>query len=203
MKTIQLTALMIAYIFALKPLGFPIAICIFLAIAIRIFGYRKWLPALAMAAVITVISYVSFVLWLSVPLPLGYSKKSSDRSAHGPFQRLIHGFSVALTPMNLLFGFLGAVIEPSSASCRPRPLGAMALLLSLTYGFDPTAGMICSPAFISARCTAARRPPSCSHSREAASVITVIEATRWPAAAAPGRARGRRGRLVRRPERSA
>lgn len=71
MKTVQLTALMIGYIFALKPLGFPIAICIFLALAIRIFGYRRWLPALAMAAVITVISYVSFVLWLSVPLPLG------------------------------------------------------------------------------------------------------------------------------------
>ena len=71
MKTFQLTALMIGYIFALKPLGFPIAICIFLALAIRIFGYRKWLPAMAMAAVITVISYVSFVVWLSVPLPLG------------------------------------------------------------------------------------------------------------------------------------
>jgi len=71
MKTVQLTALMIAYIFALKPLGFPIAICIFLAIAIRIFGYRKWLPALAMAAVITAVSYVSFVIWLAVPLPMG------------------------------------------------------------------------------------------------------------------------------------
>jgi len=71
MKTVQLTALMIGYIFALKPLGFPIAICIFLAIAIRIFGYRKWLPALAMAAIITVVSYVSFVVWLAVPLPMG------------------------------------------------------------------------------------------------------------------------------------
>jgi len=71
MKTFQLTALMVGYIFALKPLGFPIAICIFLAIAIRIFGYRKWLPALAMAAVITAISYVSFVVWLKVPLPMG------------------------------------------------------------------------------------------------------------------------------------
>jgi hypothetical protein len=70
-KTVQLTALMVAYIFALKPLGFPIAICIFLAIAIRIFGYRKWLPALAMAAIITVVSYVSFVIWLAVPLPMG------------------------------------------------------------------------------------------------------------------------------------
>jgi putative tricarboxylic transport membrane protein len=70
-KTFQLTALMIAYILALKPLGFPIAICAFLAVAIRIFGYRKWLPALVMAAIITAVSYVAFVLWLAVPLPMG------------------------------------------------------------------------------------------------------------------------------------
>lgn len=70
-KIIQLTALMIGYIFVLKPLGFPLAICAFLALAIRIFGYRKWLPTLAMAAIITGISYVSFVVWLKVPLPLG------------------------------------------------------------------------------------------------------------------------------------
>lgn len=70
-KTVQLTALMIAYIFLLKPLGFPLAICAFLVLAIRIFGYRKWLPTLAMAAVIAVISYVSFVVWLKVALPLG------------------------------------------------------------------------------------------------------------------------------------
>jgi hypothetical protein len=40
-------------------------------IAIRIFGYRKWFPTLAMAAIIAGISYVSFVLWLKVPLPMG------------------------------------------------------------------------------------------------------------------------------------
>jgi len=70
-KTFQLIALMVGYILLLKPLGFPIAICAFLAVAIRIFGYRKWLPALAMAAIITVVSYVSFVVWLAVPLPMG------------------------------------------------------------------------------------------------------------------------------------
>lgn len=70
-KTVQLTALMIGYIFLLKPLGFPLAICAFLALAIRIFGYRKWLPTLAMAAVIAGISYLSFVVWLKVALPLG------------------------------------------------------------------------------------------------------------------------------------
>ena len=70
-KTVQLTALMVGYIFVLKPLGFPLAICAFLVLAIRIFGYRKWLPTLAMAALISVISYVSFVIWLKVALPLG------------------------------------------------------------------------------------------------------------------------------------
>jgi cytochrome c oxidase subunit IV len=70
-KTFQLMVLMIGYTLALKPLGFLISICTFLVVAIRIFGYRRWFPTLAMAAVIAGISYVSFVLWLKVPLPLG------------------------------------------------------------------------------------------------------------------------------------
>jgi len=70
-KTFQLTALLIGYILVLKPLGFPLAICAFLLLAIRIFGYRKWLPTLVMAVIITAVSYVSFVLWLAVPLPMG------------------------------------------------------------------------------------------------------------------------------------
>ena len=70
-KTFQLMALMIGYTLVLKPLGFLISICAFLVVAIRIFGYRRWVPVLAMAAVIAGISYVSFVLWLKVPLPSG------------------------------------------------------------------------------------------------------------------------------------
>jgi putative tricarboxylic transport membrane protein len=70
-KTFQLMALMIGYILALTPLGFPITISIFLVISIRIFGSRRWVSALAMAVIIATISYVSFVLWLKVPLPLG------------------------------------------------------------------------------------------------------------------------------------
>jgi putative tricarboxylic transport membrane protein len=70
-KTFQLLALMIGYTMALKTLGFLISIYAFLVVAIRIFGYYRWVPALAMAAVFAGISYVSFVLWLKVPLPLG------------------------------------------------------------------------------------------------------------------------------------
>lgn len=70
-KTVQLLALMVGYMLALKTAGFLISIGLFLFVAIRIFGYRRWLPALAIAAAIAGISYVSFVLWLKVPLPLG------------------------------------------------------------------------------------------------------------------------------------
>jgi len=71
MKTVQLVALLVAYGLVVKPLGFPLAICGFVAVAIRIFGYRKWLPTAALAIAIAAVSYVSFVLWLKVPLPLG------------------------------------------------------------------------------------------------------------------------------------
>jgi putative tricarboxylic transport membrane protein len=70
-KTFQLMVLMIGYTLALKTIGFLICICAFMVVAIRIFGYRRRVPALAMAAVIAAISYVSFVLWLKVPLPMG------------------------------------------------------------------------------------------------------------------------------------
>ncbi|HWI15716.1 MAG TPA: tripartite tricarboxylate transporter TctB family protein [Burkholderiales bacterium] len=71
MKTVQLVALLVAYGLVVKPLGFPLAICGFVAVAVRIFGYAKWLQTAAIAVVIAAVSYVSFVLWLKVPLPLG------------------------------------------------------------------------------------------------------------------------------------
>jgi putative tricarboxylic transport membrane protein len=70
-KIVQLVALMVGYVLLLKPLGFPLAVCALVAIAIRIFGYRRWARAVAMACVVSALSYVSFALWLKVPLPLG------------------------------------------------------------------------------------------------------------------------------------
>ncbi len=70
-KTVQLTALMIGYILVLKPLGYPVAIALFLLAAIRIFGSRNWISAGIIAGIITAISYFVFILWLKVPLPLG------------------------------------------------------------------------------------------------------------------------------------
>lgn len=70
-KTVALLGLLLGYGFLLTPLGFPIAICLFLLAAIRVFGYRKWAIIIVLAVGLTVVSYVTFITWLKVPLPLG------------------------------------------------------------------------------------------------------------------------------------
>jgi hypothetical protein len=77
-KTYQLTALTAAYILLLRPLGYPICIALFLVVAIRIFGYRRWLPTVLMAALIAAASYVAYVHWLKVPLPMGFLEDLLD-----------------------------------------------------------------------------------------------------------------------------
>ncbi len=66
-----LVGFLVLYALALQPLGFPVAIIVFLMAAIWVFGYRRWLPALGIAVALTFISYLTFVVWLKVPLPLG------------------------------------------------------------------------------------------------------------------------------------
>jgi putative tricarboxylic transport membrane protein len=93
------------------------------------------------------------------------------------FSGLLHGFSVALSPINLLFGFLGAVIG-TIIGILPGlgPLGTMALLLSLTYGFEPTAGMILfAGIYFGAMYGGSTTSILLNIPGEAASVITVLE----------------------------
>jgi len=70
-RTWVLLAALVVYILALEPLGFPITMTAFLAASIWTFGYRKWLPVLLMAVALTVVSYLCFMVWLKVPLPMG------------------------------------------------------------------------------------------------------------------------------------
>jgi hypothetical protein len=70
-KTIALLGLLLGYALLLRPLGFPVAICLFLVVAIRVFGYRRWSIIGLLALGLTVVSYVMFITWLKVPLPLG------------------------------------------------------------------------------------------------------------------------------------
>jgi len=56
---------------------------------------------------------------------------------------LLQGFSVALTPTNLFFGFLGALLG-TVVGVLPGigPIGAMALLLGATYSLPPATALI-------------------------------------------------------------
>jgi putative tricarboxylic transport membrane protein len=56
---------------------------------------------------------------------------------------LLHGFAVALTPLNLLFGLLGAFLG-TLVGVLPGigPIGAMALLMSATYSLPPATALI-------------------------------------------------------------
>lgn len=93
------------------------------------------------------------------------------------FSGLLQGFSVALSPVNLLFAFLGAVIG-TVIGILPGigPLGTMALLLSITYGLDPVTGMILfAGIYFGAMYGGSTSSILLNIPGEAASVVTTIE----------------------------
>ena len=59
------------------------------------------------------------------------------------FHFILYGFSVALQPANLMCAFLGAVAG-TLVGVLPGlgPVGAMSMLLPVTYGMSPTGAMI-------------------------------------------------------------
>lgn len=58
-------------------------------------------------------------------------------------ENLLYGFSIALTPINLLFGLIGAFLG-TLVGVLPGigPVGSMALLLGLTYNLPPVTALI-------------------------------------------------------------
>lgn len=70
-KPLQLLGLLVLYASLLAPFGFIPAMTVFLLASIAVFGYRRWLPLVAMTSLIMLIAYATFILWLKVPLPAG------------------------------------------------------------------------------------------------------------------------------------
>ena len=59
------------------------------------------------------------------------------------FQQLLMGFHVAATPFNLLLCFLGCVIGTIIGALPGiGPAAGLSILLPLTFGMNPTSGMI-------------------------------------------------------------
>lgn len=61
----------------------------------------------------------------------------------GMLDQLLHGFSIALTPENLLFVFIG-VLTGTIIGILPGlgPMSAIALMIPIAYGMDPTSAII-------------------------------------------------------------
>ena len=59
------------------------------------------------------------------------------------FQSLLNGFSIALTPLNILWGFLGVILG-TFIGVLPvvGPALTVAMLLPLTVKLDPTGALI-------------------------------------------------------------
>ena len=59
------------------------------------------------------------------------------------WQSLVHGFSIALQPINILYAFTGCVVGTITGILPGiGPLGAMAILLSFTLYMDAAGAMV-------------------------------------------------------------
>lgn len=64
-------ALLLAYILALEPAGFPIATVVFLAAAFKYLGHPSWAGAIVYSLVATAVTFLVFHVGLGLRLPLG------------------------------------------------------------------------------------------------------------------------------------
>ena len=70
-KVLATLGVMLAYAFALEPLGFVAATCGLLCFFFRALEGMRWTVAVAVSALTSVVTYVIFKVWLYVRLPPG------------------------------------------------------------------------------------------------------------------------------------
>jgi putative tricarboxylic transport membrane protein len=63
--------LLLGYVLALEPVGFPLATLVFLTVTFRYLGHPGWLSASLLSAVVTAVIFVLFYVGLDLKLPLG------------------------------------------------------------------------------------------------------------------------------------
>jgi putative tricarboxylic transport membrane protein len=70
-KVAALLIVLGAYIVLLDPLGYLLSTFLLVLFMLRWIDTQRWTVALGMAAITSVVSYVVFAIWLSIPLPRG------------------------------------------------------------------------------------------------------------------------------------
>jgi len=63
--------LLLGYVLALEPVGFPLATAVFLAVSFKYFGQPSWKGAILYSLVITASIFLLFYYGLDLKLPLG------------------------------------------------------------------------------------------------------------------------------------
>jgi len=63
--------LLLAYVLALQPAGFPLATAVFLAVSFRLLGEGSWWRAVCWSVMLTVAIFAIFYYGLGLKLPLG------------------------------------------------------------------------------------------------------------------------------------
>jgi hypothetical protein len=135
----------VAYALAFGRLGFVLATALLLTVLLRAYGERRWPVVLAVALGATGVAYALFAVWFgvrSLRVP-----SAGDARPRAPvtdlFRHLALGFGVALTPVNLLYCFVGVVVG-TAIGVLPGigPVTTVAMLVPLTFGMSPTAALI-------------------------------------------------------------
>jgi hypothetical protein len=70
-KVAALLIVLGAYTVLLDPLGYLLSTFLLVLFMLRWIDTQRWTVALGMAAITSVVSYVVFAIWLSIPLPRG------------------------------------------------------------------------------------------------------------------------------------
>ncbi len=107
----------------------------------------------------------------------------------GSLHNVALGFSVALTPINLLFCFLGSLVG-TLVGVLPGlgPVGAVAFLLSLTFKMEPASAIIMlAGIYYGAMYGGSTTSILVNIPGETASVVTCLDGYRWRAKAARAR----------------
>src|SRR5690606_20894969 len=132
----------------LRPLGLYLSIFLLVAgSSIASFEFN-WRVAVVNAIFLVVFCWLAFVKGLGLIFPLwptflGMNENQGEDNIMELLEHLALGFSVAITPENLLYALLGCILG-TLVGVLPGlgPVPTIAMLLPITYVLPPVAGLI-------------------------------------------------------------
>ena len=178
----------VAFVALLKLTGMILGTALYLALLIRYLGRHRWWIPLGIAVSAALVNWLVFVHWLRVPLPeLGVWISAATRDG------LLRSRSRRSTAMAM-----GVLVGILIGALPGGPPSGVAMLLPLTFGMDPTSGIIMLAAMYAGTMYGGTITAVLINTPgESASVVTCLDGYQM-ALKVGRRARHRRDRLVHR-----